>query len=111
SGSTADLDTTLITPNEAAKFPGGMDSLKNYLQKFNYPAFYRSGVKSEIIVKALVNEIGEIKNASILKSSGNTSLDAEALRLINEMPKWNPAKTNNLPVPSEIQITVPTNTK
>lgn len=43
-------------------------------------------------VQYVIFEDGTIHNAKISKSSGNTALDNEALRVINAMPAWTPGK-------------------
>ena len=39
-----------------------------------------------------INENGAVENAKIFESSGDAKTDELLLRLINNMPKWKPAK-------------------
>ena len=39
----------------------------------------------------VVKADGSIENVEIMRSSGDASLDAEALRVVKAMPKWRPA--------------------
>lgn len=49
------------------------------------------GVHGKVIVEFLVSKDGSLKNPKIVKSV-NPLIDAEAIRLINSCPKWNPGK-------------------
>ena len=50
-------------------------------------------IEGRAFVRFLVKKDGSIDDVELLKSSGNTLLDQEALRLINDddMPQWIPA--------------------
>lgn len=50
-------------------------------------------IEGRAFVRFLVKKDGSIDNVKLLKSSGNTLLDQEALRLMNDddMPQWIPA--------------------
>lgn len=77
-----------------AEFPGGhkvlMEWIKNNLQ---YPKeCVENKIEGRAFVCFIVKKDGSIDNVKLFKSSGNTLLDQEALRLINEdMPLWVPA--------------------
>lgn len=48
---------------------------------------------------------GDIRNAKSLKNIGH-GIDKEAIRVVNEMPKWNPAVQNGKPVEMEYTLEV-----
>lgn len=50
-------------------------------------------IEGRAFVRFVVKKDGSIDNVELFKSSGNTLLDQEALRLINDgdMPQWVPA--------------------
>lgn len=54
----------------------------------------KNGIQGRVIVQFVVNRDGSISDAKIVRSV-NPLLDEEALRLIKNMPKWNPGKNNN----------------
>ena len=65
--------------------------LKSNLQ---YPVeCVENKIEGRAFVRFLVKKDGSIDDVELLKSSGNTLLDQEALRLINDddMPQWIPA--------------------
>ena len=86
------LFPVLDTP---AEFPGGPKALTEW-EKSNlqYPVeCVENKIEGRAFVRFLVKKDGSIDDVELLKSSGNTLLDQEALRLINDddMPQWIPA--------------------
>lgn len=83
------------TAEQMPSFPGGNQALLNYLYRnIRYPESAMSqGKQGRVIVSFIVESDGSITEASI-KQSVYTSLDREALRLINKMPRWIPGKIN-----------------
>ena len=53
------------------------------------------------------NKDGSIVDVVVVRSSGDASLDKEAIRVINSMPKWKPGKQRGKPV--RVKYTVPVN--
>jgi TonB family protein len=74
-------------------------SYTEYLTKtFQYPKVAReNNIEGRVVVKFVVDEDGSIANARVVKSVDN-SLDAEALRVISEMPHWRPGMQNGVTV-------------
>ena len=91
---------------EMPTFPGGPAALYETLVKsIQYPEEARiKGAQGRAIVTFVVEKDGSISNPRMVKSV-DPSLDAEALRVINSMPKWNPGKQNGEPV--RVKYTVP----
>ena len=91
---------------EMPEFPGGPAVLYETLVKsIQYPEEARiKGAQGRAIVTFVVEKDGSISNARVVKSV-DPSLDAEALRVINSMPKWNPGKQNGEPV--RVKYTAP----
>lgn len=78
---------------ELPEFPGGMVALMKWLTKnLKYPATARSQkIQGKVVVHFIVNKDGSVTDAQV-KKSVEASLDREALRVINMMPKWTPGK-------------------
>jgi TonB family protein len=91
---------------EMPKFPGGQPALFQYLSmNVRYPKEAEdAGVQGRVIVTFVVEKDGSITGAKIFRSV-DPALDAEALRVINGMPKWIPGKQNGEPV--RVKYTVP----
>ena len=64
-----------------------------YIQSnLKYPeAAKAAGAEGKAFVQFVVKADGSIENVEIMRSSGDASLDAEALRVVKAMPKWRPA--------------------
>lgn len=72
-------------------FPGGPQALLQWIsENMQYPdAAKKAGIKGRVIVTFVVRNDGRITDARVIRGV-DPSLDAEALRLINSMPKWTP---------------------
>ena len=81
--------------DEAPQFPGGMAGMMQYLSSnIRYPEDAReAGTQGRVIVSFIVEKDGSISNAKVAKPT-YSSLDEEALRVVNAMPKWVPGKQN-----------------
>ena len=74
------------------EFPGGMRALMDYLKKeIRYPKkCSASGIEGRAFVRFIVEKNGKIKKVELARSSGNSLLDNEAIRVVKKMPRWNP---------------------
>ena len=86
---------------------------KNYmkfLQKnIQYPQdAEEKGIQGRVIVQFVVEKDGSIKDIKVVRGI-DPSLDKEALRVINAMPKWEPGKHKGEAV--SVKYTVPVNFK
>ena len=91
------------------EFPGGQQVLFKYLgENVKYPVIAQeNGIQGRVICQFVVNKDGSIVDVVVVRSSGEPSLDKEALRVINSMPKWKPGKQRGKPV--RVKYTVPVN--
>lgn len=76
-----------------ASFPGGQQSLKNWLSKnvVYKSKWKRKGITGRVIVAFTVDSLGSIHDAKVVRSV-HKELDEEALRLVSIMPQWVPAQ-------------------
>lgn len=88
------------------QFPGGDAALLQFLAKsIKYPVIAQeNGIQGRVICAFVVNRDGSIVDAEVLRGV-DPSLDKEALRVINTMPKWSPGKQRGKPV--RVKYTVP----
>ncbi|WP_446785795.1 energy transducer TonB [Macellibacteroides fermentans] len=88
------------------QFPGGDAALLQFLAKsIKYPVIAQeNGIQGRVICAFVVNRDGTIVDAEVLRGV-DPSLDKEALRVINTMPKWSPGKQRGKPV--RVKYTVP----
>ena len=93
-----------------AQFKGGKEALVDYLlQNTRYPVeAMKLEQTGEVIVEFVVERNGMITNTRVLKSVA-PSLDQEALRVVTNMPNWEPGTKNGMRMRS--QLTIPINFK
>ena len=92
--------------DQMPEFSNGHAALFEYLSKsIRYPEEARKkSVQGRVIATFVVEKDGSISNARVVKSV-DPLLDAEALRVVNAMPSWNPGKQNGEAV--RVKYTVP----
>ncbi len=91
---------------DAPGFPGGDEARIKYLQKnIKYPQMAReSGIQGTVYVTFVVEKDGKVTNVQILRGIGG-GCDEEAIRVIQNMPRWNPGKQRGKPV--RVQFNMP----
>lgn len=95
-----------MVTEEMPEFPGGMTECMRFLSKnIKYPAqSMEKGIQGRVIVQMVITKDGDITGAKVVRSV-DPLLDAEALRVINSMPKWKPGKQNGEAV--NVKYTIP----
>ena len=85
--------------DEMPSFPGGPAELMKWLSShIQYPAIAReSCIQGTVIVAFIVEPDGSVSNAKLVRSV-DPYIDQEALRVVRQMPKWNPGKRAGIPV-------------
>ena len=85
--------------DEMPSFPGGPAELMKWLSSHvQYPAIAIDiCIQGTVIVAFIVEPDGSVSNAKLVRSV-DPSIDQEALRLVGQMPKWNPGKRAGVPV-------------
>jgi protein TonB len=91
---------------DAPGFPGGDEARIKYLQNnIKYPQMAReSGIQGTVYVTFVVERDGKVTNVQILRGIGG-GCDEEAIRVIKNMPRWNPGKQRGKPV--RVQFNMP----
>ena len=87
-------------------FPDGQEAMYKFIyDRIKYPAIAReNGISGQVIVQFVVSKDGDIKNARVARGIGG-GCNEEALRVVNEMPRWKPGKHNGRAVP--VTFTLP----
>ena len=87
-------------------YPGGMGALMQYLSiNIKYPKeAEEKGAQGRVITSFIVEKEGSISDVKI-KNSVHPALDAEAIRVVKNMPKWIPGKEGGEPV--RVKYTLP----
>jgi periplasmic protein TonB len=90
------------------QFPGGQKALLKFLsEKIVYPDFASHiGISGRVIVEFIIERDGSISSVKIAKGVDQL-LDAEAIRVINTMPRWIPGVQNGRHV--RVKLNLPVN--
>jgi len=90
------------------EFPGGEMALRQYIaSSVKYPEdAIKKGVQGKVYVTFVVAKDGSVASTSIARGV-DPSLDVEALRVVNSLPKWQPGKQRGQAV--NVSYTVPIN--
>lgn len=110
----------LIIAEEMPRFPGCEDRdlskaertscanallLKHMYENIRYPELARhAGFEGTVYIKFVVERDGSISNAQIVRDIGG-GCGEEALKVVNNMPKWLPGKQRGRPV--RVQFNLP----
>jgi protein TonB len=87
-------------------FPGGDAARIKYLnENIKYPQMAReSGIQGRVFVTFVVEKDGSVTDVRVLRGIGG-GCDEEAIRVIQNMPKWVPGKQRGKPV--RVQFNMP----
>jgi TonB family protein len=88
------------------QFPGGDIELMKFLsENVKYPeAALKAGTQGRVVAQFIVGADGSITNVKVLKNVSD-EIDAEAVRVINAMPKWKPGMQSGKAV--RVKYTIP----
>ena len=91
---------------EMPEYPGGMEECMKFLSKnIKYPVeAHKNGIQGRVIVSFVITDEGDIEEPVVLRGV-DPLLDAEALRVIQMMPKWKPGKQRGKAV--NVKFTLP----
>ena len=97
-----------VIVEDMPEFPGGELALRQWISNnVKYPVIAaENGVQGKVYVTFVVDRDGSVTNARIARGV-DPSLDQEALRVVNNLPKWKPGKQRGKPV--RVSYTVPIN--
>lgn len=103
-GENADQVFTVV--ETMPKFPGGQGGLMHYLAKsIKYPVIaQKNKEQGRVIIQMIIGVNGNLSNVKVLRSV-SPSLDAEAIRVVGNMPKWEPGIQKGQAVP--VKYTLP----
>ena len=87
-------------------FPGGMKAMMDYLAKnIKYPVSAQKNLlEGRVILQFIVDKKGRLSDIKVVKSV-EPSLDAEAVRVVKSMPRWNPGMQQGKAV--KVRYTLP----
>jgi TonB family protein len=82
-----------IMVEEMPEYPGGWDSLKNYIEKnLNYPKrAFDNNIQGKVFTSFTVDCKGRVGNVATYRGVDH-DLDSTCIHVINSMPPWKPYK-------------------
>ena len=89
------------------EFPGGERALFNFINgEKRYPAdAYSAGIEGRVLISFIIAADGTVSNATVVRGVDD-SLNREAVRVVNLMPKWTPGKVDGETVNVRHVITI-----
>lgn len=100
------VDHPFITVEDMPVFPGGESAMQKFVaDNLKYPeSAQKAGVQGRVTVRFIVGKTGDISDVRVIRGI-DPECDAEAVRMIQSMPKWTPGKQNGIAVP--VYFTLP----
>ena len=100
-------DKPMENPDKSPQFKGGMQAMMKFLgTNLHYPpSAVKAKTQGTVFVQFVVEETGKIAKTKILRGISK-ECDAEAIRVVNSMPKWIPGREKGKAVPVMFQIPV-----
>lgn len=106
---TADPDSSKIfgAAEEMPSFPGGEKALMQYIKDNTYypEEMCEGAAQGRVMVGFVINEDGSISDVKVLRSL-TPECDEVAVKIVNDMPKWNPGKQNGKAVKTKYTVPV-----
>ena len=101
---TSVTDTVCKHPATLPQYYGGYDELLNYL--YNNIRLPQDSSRGLVIAEFIIEKDGSTSNIKILRS-GTEEMNNEVIRLLSNMPRWEPAyDANNQPVRAKMAFPV-----
>lgn len=90
------------------EFPGGESAIREFLMmNTKYPEkALEEGIQGKVLVEFAIDKEGKVTDPKV-KNRVNPELDAEAIRVVSEMPDWKPGESKGEKV--KVKFTVPLN--
>lgn len=102
-------DTTQVydIADQMPQFPNGVGALTKYISSsMIYPEVAKeNGIQGKVIVGFTVNTDGSLSDVHVTRNV-DPSLDREAVRIVESMPRWIPGKQNGEVVKVRYNVSV-----
>ena len=94
--------------DEQPKFPGGESAMIHFINsERRYPRVaYDNSIEGRVLCSFVVEPDGRLTNIEVVRSV-DENLDREALRVIQNMPRWEPGLVNGEKVAVYCLLTIP----
>lgn len=101
------VDKIFTIVEEDASFEGGLANFFKFVSKnLDYPRqAKRMGIEGKVIMSFIVNKDGSIVDVKVLRGIGG-GCDEEAIRVLQESPKWKPGKQRGRAVRQKMTLPI-----
>ena len=102
-----DEEQPFLVAETMPSFQGGsLNDFRNWVQsKVRYPAIAQeNGISGKVVLTFVIEKDGRLTNIQVLQTP-DRSLSDEAIRVLQQSPKWSPGKQRNQPV--RVRYTLP----
>ena len=100
------MSPILEVVEDMPSFPGGNVS-KWIAKNVKYPVLaMENGIQGKVFIQFVIERDGSITDVKVVRGV-DASLDKEAVRVVQSMPKWKPGKQRGKPV--RVAYTLPIN--
>ena len=95
-----------FSADQMPEFPGGISEMRKFIaSQIRYPVIaQQKQITGKVLITFVIDERGKVTNINVLKGV-HPSLDNEAKRVINMMPKWEPGRNEGKAV--KVSYTIP----
>ncbi len=90
------------------QFPGGERGLINFVNKTReYPYHaYKKRIEGRVLCSFIVGTDGKVSDVRVIRGADDESLNREAIRVINKMPRWSVGKVGDHAVPVRVVLPI-----
>lgn len=95
-------------PSVMPSYPGGSDALESYIDDhidYNQQAV-DDNTSGRTVISFVVDEEGNVKNVKEVGPKVGNGLDEQAIKAIQDMPKWTPGKVKGKDVKSRVDLPI-----
>lgn len=97
-----------INPTVMPSYPGGTDALESYIDDhidYNQQAV-DDNTTGRTVISFVVDEKGNVSDVKELGPKVGSGLDEQAIKAIQDMPKWTPGKVKGKDVKSRVDLPI-----
>jgi TonB family protein len=89
-------------------FPGGEEALAKYLSSsIRYPrAAQEKNTSGTVFIQYIINDDGTIRDVKTVGAPKGNGLEEEGIRVVKNMPRWNPGKQNGRAVTVQFNLPI-----
>lgn len=102
-----EVDTFVLIPEIAPQFPRGSQAMFKYIKdNLRYTDIAKkTNITGTVYIEFTVEKDGRLTDVHVVRGIGG-GLDEEAVKVIESMPKWDPARQGGMPVKVKYQIPI-----